>query len=244
MTPYLSISLSFLGGMVPAFIWLLFWLREDAKHPEPKKLIALAFIAGMAAVPVTLPLERAVIKYVLDGQSVESVLGSSAFVAISAILLWAAIEECLKFIVSYIAVLRKKEVDEPTDPAIYLITAALGFAAVENTLFILNPILAGNALIGLVTGNMRFLGASLLHVISAAVIGLSMGLAFYKSRRWRKLYTVFGILSAIMLHIIFNFFILISASGSRGPVIAFTFVWVTVVMVLLCFEKIRRVHPV
>jgi len=36
----------------------LFLLKEDAQHPEPKKLIALTFVAGMLAVPLAIPLER------------------------------------------------------------------------------------------------------------------------------------------------------------------------------------------
>jgi len=29
------------GGLFPSLAWLWFWLREEADHPEPRKLIAL-----------------------------------------------------------------------------------------------------------------------------------------------------------------------------------------------------------
>ena len=39
------ILLSFL----PPVLWLLFYLREDRKHPEPKHLLVATFFGGIAA---------------------------------------------------------------------------------------------------------------------------------------------------------------------------------------------------
>jgi len=33
-----------LGGIVPTLLWLWFWRREDRLHPEPRRLILLAFV--------------------------------------------------------------------------------------------------------------------------------------------------------------------------------------------------------
>jgi len=49
------------------------------------------------------------------------------------VVLWAVAEESLKFIFAYLFVLRNKAVNEPVDVVIYMITVALGFAALENT---------------------------------------------------------------------------------------------------------------
>ena len=57
MTPT-TLGYAFLGGLLPSLIWLYFLLKEDARCPEPRTLIALAFVAGMAAVPLALPLEQ------------------------------------------------------------------------------------------------------------------------------------------------------------------------------------------
>src|SRR3989344_4852454 len=98
---------------------------------------------------------------------------------------WAGIEEFLKygaaFVVAFhaIRINKNKYIDEPVDPLIYMITAALGFAALENTLFLINPLLGGDALSGILTGNLRFIGASLLHVLASGVVGLAPGLGFY-----------------------------------------------------------------
>src|SRR3989344_2543515 len=43
-------------GLLPGFAWLFFYLQEDL-HPEPKKLIAKAFLAGILAAGVALFIE-------------------------------------------------------------------------------------------------------------------------------------------------------------------------------------------
>ena len=53
-----TLGYAFLGGLLPSLIWLYFLLKEDATHPEPKTLIALAFVAGMVGVALALPAEQ------------------------------------------------------------------------------------------------------------------------------------------------------------------------------------------
>ncbi|MDP2650067.1 MAG: PrsW family glutamic-type intramembrane protease, partial [bacterium] len=108
-----TIVLALLGGILPALLWVWFWSREDAVHPEPRRLIVLAFIAGMVAVAAVIPLQK---------------LALAFFPGSLVVLLWAAIEEAVKFGFAYITVLKNKADDEPIDPLIYMITVALGFA--------------------------------------------------------------------------------------------------------------------
>ncbi len=48
-------------GIVPALLWLWFWLKEDV-HPEPLKMITLSFLGGMVAVVLVLPFQQLVLK--------------------------------------------------------------------------------------------------------------------------------------------------------------------------------------
>ena len=138
-------AIAFVSGLVPALFWLWFWLREDKERPEPYTMIALAFIAGMMVVPLALPLQ----KYALD-----------LYTGDNLIFVWVIIEEVLKYAAALIVVLWHKAVDEPIDVIIYTITIALGFAALENALFIFNPLVAGEITNTLLTGMFRFLGAT------------------------------------------------------------------------------------
>jgi protease PrsW len=216
-----------LGGVLPALAWLWFWLREDSKHPEPRRLITLAFLAGMVAVAIAIPIEKAVQPWLTS-----TVLVFTA---------WSIIEEILKFILAYATVLRLRDDDEPIDPVIYMVTVALGFAAAENTLFLLSPLAGDTLMQTIMTGNLRFVGATLLHVISSAAIGVCIGLAFYKGKRARLLAAAGGVILASLLHASFNFFIL--QAPEETFLRTFVFVWAGVIVLLAVLEYVKRIHP-
>ena len=227
MSELVSIAAAALGGLLPALAWLWFWRREDSKHPEPRMLIALAFLAGMVAVAIVIPIEKYVAGFLVGQLAI--------FTA------WSAIEEITKYGVAYFTVLRRREDDEPIDPVIYMVTVALGFAAAENFLFLLSP-LAGTTLTqSLLTGNLRFVGATLLHILASATIGAAIGISFYKSKRAKRLYVLGGVILAFLLHSIFNFLILNTPEGDLLR--TFVYVWIGVVALLALLEYIKRIHP-
>lgn len=219
-------AFAFLIGLVPAIFWLWFWLREDKNKPEPLLLIAIAFIAGMAVVPLVLPLQKAAMT-IYEGANV--------------IWVWVIVEEVLKYAAALLVVLWNREVDEPIDFVVYLIAIALGFAALENALFLLAPLINNELFTVAVTGSFRFLGATLLHVLCSATIGVALALAFYKSRLWRVVYGTVGLFIAILLHGLFNFFIMRAAEPGRENeiLIVFLFVWMGIIVLFLLFEKIK-----
>lgn len=227
MSEILTVLAAAAGGVLPALAWLWFWLREDSKHPEPRRLIALAFAAGMITVAVAVPLEKAV----------QPLFVSTTLVFTA----WSVIEEILKYVFAYATVLRRKEDDEPIDPVIYMVTVALGFAAAENTLFLLSPIAGSTAMQILMTGNLRFVGATLLHVISSAAIGVCLGVTFYKKKSVRRWAALIGVILASILHASFNFFIL--QAPEETLLRTFSFVWVGVIVLLAVLEYVKRIHP-
>src|SRR3989344_2152376 len=79
----------------------------------------------------------------------------------------AAIGGVVKFAAASLAALRLRIFDEPLDAVIYLVTAALGFSAFENVLFLLAPLQTGDVFASIITGDLRFIGASLLHTLSS-----------------------------------------------------------------------------
>lgn len=224
MPSFEALFFSILGGILPALLWLLFFLREDKRHPEPKWLLMLTFLAGMAAVYVVLPLEQVALEY-----------ASGTLL----IFLWAVIEEVIKYFFAFACTLWRRAVDEPLDTIIYMVTLALGFAASETILFLLEPF--GNAALteGVLTGNLRFMGASLLHTLSSGIVGFAMAYGFYQSRARRVLYLYTGLGCAIILHTLFNFFIL--TSDGKDTATVFFFVWLGIITLFLLFEKAKRI---
>jgi RsiW-degrading membrane proteinase PrsW (M82 family) len=222
-----SILAAAAGGILPALAWLWFWLREDSAHPEPRRLIALAFLAGMCTVAVAIPLEQYVAAFIPSQTLTFTV--------------WAAIEEVLKFLAALIAVLWRKDNDEPVDAVIYMICVALGFSAVENTLFLWSPLAGTSILQAFVTGNLRFVGATLLHVLSSATIGVALALSFYKPRAAKIRYAAVGVILAFLLHSSFNF--LIMNAPSADLMRTFVFVWIGVIILLAALEFVKRIRP-
>ena len=227
------------GGILPALAWLWFWRREDSVHPEPRRLIALAFLAGMVAVGIVIPLEK-MAQTLISDQSlwIPAALGVTTLTFI----VWSALEEIVKFVMAKLTVLRRREDDEPIDPVIYMVTVALGFAAAENTLFLLSPLSGNTVLQTILTGNLRFVGATLLHVLSSAVIGVFLALSFYKSRSAKRWYVLMGVILASLLHSTFNFLILNTPESHLMR--TFGLVWIGLIALLAVLEYIKRIHPV
>ena len=217
-----TLGYAFIGGLLPSLVWLYFLLREEANHPEPKRLIVLAFIAGMVAVPIALPLEQWARAHLPD---------SSIFTA------WALIEEMLKYGMAAVLILWRKAVDEAPDYVIYMITVALGFAAAENMLFLLAPLIDGNMASTIFTGDVRFLGSSLLHVLASAAIGFSLAFSSGSRPLVRMAAAFGGLILAVALHTAFN--ALIISQGASATLSAFFLVWTAAVVYFAVFEVLK-----
>ena len=222
------------GGILPALLWLWFWLHEDRLHPEPRGMIIRTFIAGMIAVPLVLPLEQFIQK-------------RYALFPLFIIILWAAAEEIFKWAAAGLSALDTKEYDEPIDAVIYLLTAALWFAAMENTFFLVSLISHTNFSVSFINGNLRFIGATLLHVLCSGTIGLFLGWSYCKGWFSRKFYAVFGIALAILLHTVFNVYIMrVESTGTSGELqkilMIFGVVWLAILLLIAGFEKIKKMR--
>lgn len=221
---------SFLGGIIPALLWLWFWLRQDL-HPEPKKVLFQTFVAGAAVIPVVFIVESSLYELFLKFNLTSANPYSFLFIFVL-----AATEEFFKFTAAYWAALRKKFFDEPADALIYMITAALGFSAIENAMYIYQTIASKSVTIGIFSGNLRFLGASLVHIISSAFIGASIAFSFFhKEHKTRN--AVLGFVFAILLHSLFNYFII---KTEENIFKVFFGIWVFAIIIIYIFEKIKK----
>lgn len=218
------LGLSFLFGIIPSIFWLWFWLQEDKENPEPIPVLSVVFLMGVIAVIFVLPIQK----------FIEAHVGTHEW----QLILWATAEELVKYLAVVVVIYRTNLADEPIDWPIYMITSALGFAALENTLFLIKPLSVGATTVGLLTGQLRFLGATLLHTVTSGIIGISVGASTYASGLSKKLHLLIGLILAIALHSVFNFFI-IKNDGSDFLKV-FAFLWVVTIIVMLLFEKIRR----
>ena len=218
------IGLAILVGIIPSLFWLWFWLKEDKEDPEPTGLLVSCFIVGMILVFLAIPIQKLIQNLTANNEL--QIIG------------WASVEEILKFLAVVFILYKTTHIRKPISWPIFLITVALGFAAFENILFLIKPLSLDQATVGLMTGQLRFLGSTLLHAVSSGIIGIALGLSFYMGKIKRKFYLLVGLISAIALHSSFNFFIM-NNNGSDFLKV-FAFLWVATIINLLLFEKLRR----
>ncbi len=228
---FINILFALMGGILPALLWLWFWLKEDRLHPEPRRLIIWTFIFGMVAVIIALPIEQGA-HYVLQKYGLLGVMNGFLL-----LFFWAMAEEILKYFATKKAALNNKEYDEPVDALVYMITAALGFAALENVIFLIAVCADYGLLYGFITGNLRFVGATLLHILSSAVVGSAIAFSFFHKENYRR-NVLWGLLFATLLHTLFNYFIMKSGEQNLFPV--FLPFWLLVIPLLLIFERVKR----
>lgn len=218
---------------LPPIVWLLFYLRED-RHPEPKRLLLLAFVGGAGAAILAIFAELFLVGDAGLFSGAIS-LEESAFIFFLVI---GLVEEYVKYLPVKFFILKRPDFDEPVDAMIYMMTAALGFAALENALFIF-PLIRQDLLAGLGVAANRFLGANLLHALSSGVVGFFLARAFFSPRRHH--FVALGIILASFLHALFNYFILTREALPQGTFYLILLLATMAVMVFMDFERLKRV---
>jgi protease PrsW len=221
---------AFLGGAGPTLIWLWFWIRqdlEDANH-RPRVMVLLTFCAGACMVPLAIVFQKIVVHFSLNQAD--------------KIIALALVEEILKYGIVHMLIYRSSVITKPIDYAVYFLSAGLGFAALENTFYLIEPLSQGDTIVSLLTGHVRFLGASLLHAMTGAVVGIMAGLAFYENEFYKKIHVALGVLGAIALHAVFNFFILKNIAG-EAIFRVLASVWVVAIINMMLLERLRYLAP-
>ncbi|HEY4474637.1 MAG TPA: PrsW family intramembrane metalloprotease [Candidatus Paceibacterota bacterium] len=223
-------------GLTPSLVWLCFYSRKDC-HPEPKNLLAQTFLMGIIISPL------AILFQFSFAQVVSSIVGTSQITTqnSSYFFFWAAtVEEIIKFYAVRMLILKNPEFDEPIDAMIYMITAGLGFAAMENILVMFRVFPDGTQ-ITLATWALRFTGATLLHALSSGLLGYFLAMSWFFQNHKKKL-VVIGLIIATIFHFTFNTFL--SAFGSRltGLVYSTSLLVVMAFLVSILFDKIKERH--
>jgi len=221
-------AISLILAVVPSLLWLLFYLRKDA-HPEPNWMILKVFLYGSLAV----------VPAIIAELGLEIII--SQWLAV--FLISVFIEEIIKYLVIRWIVFRSPELDEPVDLMLYMVISALGFAALENLFFLLDPQLVSfTSLLGISAA--RFLTAVFIHTLSSGLFGYFLARNYFLTNR-RKKFSILGFLLAVFLHSLYNGFIitLSSHAGEQPGLVWGLFAVLPLGLILLyifSFKKLRQ----
>jgi len=159
-------ALAFVVATAPGLFLLSFFYLKDRYEREPLRLIAVAFGLGLYAMVAARGLEAALVGLVSPEWLA---LGGEPARMFDAYVLTSAVEETAKWVMVMTAVYHWDEFDEPLDGVVYGAAVALGFAALENLLFIVSR--------GLSVAWGRALFAVPLHALCGGTMGYYAGRA-------------------------------------------------------------------
>lgn len=154
------------ASVVPSLLLLWYFVRQDA-FPEPPRVIWATFFWGVAIVVPVVPLAMALQALAAGGPPLYAALGSAFLGA-------AVPEEFFKLMVLLLYCRRHSEFDEPMDGIVYGVAVSLGFATLENILYVSEG--------GLQLAIMRGLTAVPSHALLGAIMGFYVGLGHFSAR--------------------------------------------------------------
>lgn len=181
------------------------WIYHKDTRKEPTSLLKKLFIGGILSIFLTLlltqilgslfPFLKTDIETIITLNTVQIFLFSFFGIAV--------IEEFSKWIITYKIGYHNQEFDEIMDMIVYATFVALGFACLENILYVLTS--------GITVGIIRALSAVPGHACDGIVMGYYLGLAKQQdlqgNTKKHKKYMFLSYLIPVILHGFYDFFI-------------------------------------
>ena len=203
-------------GFAPGLYWLWYFYQRDKLEPEPKKLVFVSYFLGILAAALVI--------------FVHTPIKLNYFV--STVVSAPILEELAKFLMVWAYLYRNKNFSEPMDGIVYAAAVALGFASIENGLYLFRinqqaKFLLPNTII------IRALLSVPAHALFSSIWGYALGRYKFDKKKNRFI-VLYGLLLAMLLHALFNFLCLIQIFSSFGLLI------LTAVMWMLINKKIRK----
>jgi RsiW-degrading membrane proteinase PrsW (M82 family) len=176
-------------ALAPAVAFILYVYYRDKHEREPLKDLLRAFIyGGICVIPAGL------IEYRIGIKS-----GNGLFdAALTTFIVIAGAEEGCKFLFLRWAAWNKKAFNEPFDGIVYSVMVGMGFAAVENILYVFQ------ADDPMYTAIMRMITAVPAHFTFAVIMGYYVGLARFNPEKSMR-YLTMGIGGAMLFHGFYDF---------------------------------------
>lgn len=164
-----------IAALAPVAVLLWQILRRDAANPEPPRMLAKAFLYGMISTAVTfvlLPFTEALGDLIVLNDTALSVAFKQAFFSA------ALPEEGAKLLMLWLLLRNNPYFDERFDGIVYAVCVGMGFAAVENVLYLFN-----NYDSWLSVGIVRALFAVPGHFFDAVIMGYYYSHYHFGTRR-------------------------------------------------------------
>lgn len=189
-TLIMSVALS---AMI-ARVWLMYIKWIDVYEPERNIYLATTFILSCFTLLLVFPITDLIQStgFNLNGDPLNDFMYSSLTIGF--------VEEVVKLIPLLLMIVASKQLNEPIDFIVYASVSALGFAFIENILYIEKTEL--NAL------SARLLYSSVAHMFFSSVIGYALAINVIKKRKQFFLHLLVGLVLASLAHGFYDFWLI------------------------------------
>ncbi|HNW69765.1 MAG TPA: PrsW family glutamic-type intramembrane protease [Bacteroidales bacterium] len=178
-------------AIAPGIGLCLFIYFRDKFEKEPFKLLRNSFLFGVLSI-----IPAAIIELAFGAMGIDENQG--VFITlVYAFLIVAVAEESCKFFVLKRYVYKKTDFNEPFDGIVYAVMISMGFATLENILYVVQS--------GIGTAVLRMFTAVPLHAVCAIFMGYFVGRAKFSTKKAGNLFM--GLFIAVIIHGLYDFFL-------------------------------------
>lgn len=178
-------------ALAPSAAIILFIYLKDKHEREPLSLLIICFFYGIFSTLITLVISLPVnMLFILRANDVVDEFYAAFFKV-------ALVEEFSKFLFVRFILFRNKNFNEPFDGIVYAVMVSMGFATLENVLYVFE--------FGYETAILRMFTAVPAHATFGVLMGYFLGKAKFTHRK-KMLYSFVALLAATIFHGAYDYF--------------------------------------
>lgn len=216
-------------AVLPVYLLCIYIYKKD-KEKEPKQLLRKLFLFGMLSTIFVIIIELILgIFFNINNNS------NMIFQFVSILISVGLVEEMSKWIILKLVAFNNKEFNHIYDMIVYSVFTSLGFAIVENILYVVST--------GIATGIIRALISVPGHACFAIFMGYYLGIAkINKVNNLNNKYNkniFLSIVSPVLIHTIFDFLLL-----SQNIIFIVIFFIFLIIIYIICIKKINTLANV
>ena len=212
-------------SILPVILLLLYIYNKD-KNKEPKELLIRMFLFGVFTfIPVCI--FEGLLSFIFEIDNTDNLL----WLFISVFCMIGFVEEFFKWIVVKIIGYDSREFDEVYDAIVYCVCSSLGFAFIENLLYIFES--------GISTGILRAFTAIPVHTCNGVIMGYYLGIAKLmqvNGNSCYKRYLLLSLFMPVLAHTVYDFLLM-----SKNVLLIFIWFVIYIVFVIKCAKIVKKV---
>jgi RsiW-degrading membrane proteinase PrsW (M82 family) len=186
-------TIAFIMAVAPALFLVRHYYLADKRKPEPKKLIVKIFFLGILSTIPVIIIELCALYF-----GVAVISNRVWFLLFKAFFVAGLCEEFMKLQVVKRFAYNDTHFDEVMDGIVYTVVASLGFACMENILYVMNG--------GMRVAIARAFTAVPMHAVCSGIMGYYIGKAkFSRSEKEGRALMRKGLYRAVGLHGLYDF---------------------------------------